>query len=242
MSGEIKRSKICVPIVAVDEIEIIRQLEKIKDKKKTAQIDMAEFRADYYKDLNDFKKLDKLLMDIRNELNKEGIKLLFTIRSKAEGGEELDFEKPTVNEINLHIAENKLADMIDIEYYSEKNSADRVMSEAKKNNIKIILSSHDFEKTPSLDEMLERYKGMQERKADIIKLAVMPHSEQDVSNLLKAVLSTYEKYSDVKVVGISMGELGRRTRIEGYRYGSYMTFAIIDKASAPGQVSVDELN
>ncbi len=242
MSGEIKRSKICVPIVAVDEIEIIRQLEKIKDKKKTAMIDMAEFRADYYKDLNDFKKLDKLLMDIRNELNKEGIKLLFTIRSKAEGGEALDFEKPTVNEINLHIAENKLADMIDIEYYSEKNSADRVMSEAKKNNIKIILSSHDFEKTPSLDEMLERYKGMQERKADIIKLAVMPHSEQDVSNLLEAVLTTYEKYSDVKVVGISMGELGRRTRIEGYKYGSYMTFAIIDKASAPGQVSVDELN
>ena len=242
MSGEIKRSKICVPIVAVDEIEIIRQLKKITDKKKTAMIDMVEFRADYYKDLNDFKKLDKLLMNIRDELNKEGIKLLFTIRSKAEGGEALDFEKPAVNEINLHIAENKLADLIDIEYYSEKNSADRVMSEAKKNNIKIILSSHDFEKTPSLDEMLERYKGMQERKADIIKLAVMPHSEQDVSNLLKAVLSTYEKYSDVKVVGISMGELGRRTRIEGYKYGSYMTFAIIDKASAPGQVSVEELN
>ena len=112
---------------------------------------------------------------------------------------------------------------------------------AKKNKIDVVLSSHDFDKTPSVDEMLERYKGMYERKADIIKLAVMPHSEQDVNNLLEAVSTTYDKYSDVKVVGISMGELGRRTRIEGYKYGSYLTFAIIDKASAPGQVSVDEL-
>ena len=102
------------------------------------------------------------------------------------------------------------------------------------------MSSHDFDKTPSYNEMIKRYEGMYERKADIIKLAVMPNEDTDVDSLLNAVSEAYEKYQDADVIGISMGELGRRSRTEGYIFGSFLTFAIIDKTSAPGQVSVDE--
>ena len=240
MSEKLKRALICVPVVANGDVDAIKQTEKIIEKSKNCKIDIAEFRADHYRALEDCDKLKHLLCDIHTRLKNAGIKLLFTIRSDKEGGERLDFIAPSINEINLFVAENALADMIDVEYFSDNDSAERVIKAAKKNKIDVVLSFHDFDKTPTLDEMLERYKGMHERGADIIKLAVMPHSEQDVNNLLEAVSTTYEKYSDVKVVGISMGELGRRTRIEGYKYGSYLTFAIIDKASAPGQVSVDE--
>lgn len=241
MSEKLKRALICVPVVANGDVDAIKQTEKIIEKSKNCKIDIAEFRADYYQDLKDYEKLKDLLGDIHNRFKDAGIKILFTIRSFKEGGEKLDFISPSVNEINLFVVENVLADMVDVEYFSDNASAEKVIKAAKKNKIDVVLSSHDFDKTPSVDEMLERYNGMYERKADIIKLAVMPHSEQDVNNLLEAVSTTYDKYSDVKVVGISMGELGRRTRIEGYKYGSYLTFAIIDKASAPGQVSVDEL-
>lgn len=241
MRDSLDRAMICVPIVAKNDNEVLNQVGKIIEKSKTARIDIAEFRADFYTGLEDYDMLRDILSKIRTMLNEAGVKLLFTIRSKAEGGEELSFDSPSINEINLYIAQNGLSDMIDVEHFSDENLADSVIKAAKEHNIKIILSSHDFEKTPKLNEMIERYKDMHERGADIIKLAVMPHSEQEVNDLLEAVSTTYEKYSDVKVVGISMGELGRITRIEGYKYGSYLTFAIIDKASAPGQVSVDEL-
>ena len=241
MRNKLDRALVCVPIVAKDDEEIIAQVEKIVEKNKSARIDIAEFRADYYSGLNNYGMLENLLSRIHIILNNAGIRLLFTIRSHEEGGEKLSFTSPTVNEINLYVAQNELSDYIDVEHFSEKDSANRVITAAKEHNIKIILSSHDFEKTPSIDEMVERYKDMQERQTDIIKLAVMPQNEQDVDNLLEAVSLTYQTYPDIQIVGISMGEIGRRTRIEGYKYGSYLTFAIIDKASAPGQVSVDEL-
>ena len=241
MRDELDRALICIPIVAKDDDEIISQAKKIVEKNKSARIDIAEFRADYYSGLNNYGMLENLLSRIHIILNNAGIRRLFTIRSHEEGGEKLSFTSPTVNEINLYVAKNELSDYIDVEHFSEKDSANRVITVAKEHNIKIILSSHDFEKTPSLNEMVERYKDMKERHADIIKLAVMPQNEQDVDNLLEAVSLTYQTYPDIQIVGISMGELGRRTRIEGYKYGSYLTFAIIDKASAPGQVSVDEL-
>lgn len=241
MREYLERAIICVPIVAEDDNEILRQVERIVEKSRSARIDIAEFRADYYEGLKDYDKLKEILSTIRAILNDVGVKLLFTIRSFEEGGERLDFTIPSINEINLYVAENKLSDMIDVEHFSDVTSAEKVINAAKEREIEVVLSSHDFEKTPTLEEMLERYKSMYERHADIIKLAVMPHNEQDVNNLLEAVSTTYKKYSDVKVVGISMAELGRRTRIEGYKYGSYLTFAIIDKASAPGQVSVDEI-
>ena len=241
MRNKLDRALVCVPIVAKDDEEIIAQVEKIVEKNKSARIDIAEFRADYYSGLNNYGMLENLLSRIHIILNNAGIRLLFTIRSHEEGGEKLSFTSPTVNEINLYVAQNELSDYIDVEHFSEKDSANRVIMAAREHNIIIILSSHDFEKTPSFDEMVERYKDMKERHADIIKLAVMPQNEQDVDNLLEAVSLTYQTYPDIQIVGISMGELGRRTRIEGYKYGSYLTFAIIDKASAPGQVSVDEL-
>ncbi|MBQ7707955.1 MAG: type I 3-dehydroquinate dehydratase [Lachnospiraceae bacterium] len=241
MREKIKRPMVCVPVTEENGTEVNNQINKIIEKNKIKKIDIVEFRADYYKDLSDADKLTEVLEDIHEKLKAAGIKLLFTIRSKAEGGEALSSDTPHVNVINMFVAGNKLADYIDVEYFSDKKSADMVIKIAKKNDVKVIMSSHDFEKTPSYDEMIKRYDGMHERNADIIKLAVMPGDEADVDSLLNAVSETYEKYPDTDIIGISMGELGRRSRTEGYIFGSCLTFAIIDKASAPGQVSVDEL-
>ena len=240
MREKIKRPLICVPVTAQNESEIYYQIDKIIEKKKTANIDMVELRADYYDKLADADKLKEVLEDIHNKLNKAGIKLLFTIRSEEEGGEKLNFKEPSINIINMFIAGNKLADYVDVEYFSDRKTADMVVKIAKKNDVKVIMSSHDFNKTPSYNEMIKIYEGMHERNADIIKLAVMPNEDTDVDSLLNAVSEAYEKYQDVDVIGISMGELGRRSRTEGYIFGSFLTFAILDKASAPGQVSVEE--
>lgn len=237
----LKRARICVPIVAKTDEEIINQVEVIIKKNKEKKIDMAEFRADYYEALDNYDRLGTIMTDIHDRLSHADIELLFTIRSENEGGERLLFSEPDINEINIYVAEHKLSDLVDVELFSDKERADKVIEIAKKDGIKVIMSSHDFKKTPSEDEMLARYKAMQERGADIIKLAVMPHNSGDVDKLMNVVSIMYNEYADVPVVGISMGELGRKTRVDGYKYGSYITFATIGKVSAPGQVSVDEL-
>ena len=237
----LERAMVCVPIVAATDNEIINQVEAIIMKKKEKNIDIAEFRADYYESLDELDRLGVILTYIYNRLKYADIKLLFTIRSENEGGERLSFSEPDINEINLYVAEHKLSDFIDVELFSNEQKADAVIAAAGQNDIRIIMSSHDFKKTPSVDEMLKRYKAMRERGANIIKLAVMPNVPGDVDKLINAVSIMHTQYADVPVVGISMGELGRRTRVEGYKYGSWLTFATVGKASAPGQVSVDDI-
>ena len=204
---------------------------------------MAELRGDFYAKPDDLKTLHAILTEVKTRLNEAGIALLFTIRSEFEGGEKLGFTEPTINDINLYVVNHGLSDMIDIEYNRDELNGDTVIEKAKEKNILTVISSHDFDKTPSEDEMIERYRAMQDRGADIIKLAVMPQSEADVDKLIDAVTKMRTNYlkEDTHIVGISMGELGKRTRIHSAEIGSYFTFATVGKASAPGQVSVEEL-
>jgi 3-dehydroquinate dehydratase-1 len=72
--------------------------------------------------------------------------------------------------------------------------------------------------------------------ADIAKLAVMPESMQDVLNLLQV---THD--SRAPVCTISMGDLGKHSRIVASCYGSVLTYGSVGDAVAPGQLRVDEL-
>ena len=41
---------------------------------------------------------------------------------------------------------------------------------------------------------------------------------------------------------MAMGDLGKVTRVSGELFGSCLTFASVGRASAPGQIAVDELD
>ena len=239
MTEAINRALICVPIVEQSDESIENEIEKVIEKTKTKTVDIVEFRADYYENLSDYEKLSKLLEKIKARLNEYEISLLFTIRSANEGGEKLDFLEPTINEINLFVAEYGLADIVDVELYSD-DMISEIIDKAHRADVKIIISNHDFEKTPSYEILSKRYEEMDSYGPDFIKIAVMPKSNEDVDTLLECVTATNKKVNSM-VVGISMGELGKRTRTEGYKFGSVITFAALNKASAPGQVSVDDL-
>ena len=105
----------------------------------------------------------------------------------------------------------------------------------------VVASSHDFEKTPDEDTMLERLRYMDSQGADIPKLAVMPCDESDVAALLNATLRYKTEGGDKPVITMSMGRMGLLSRLAGEVYGSAVTFATAGKASAPGQISVDEV-
>ena len=83
-------------------------------------------------------------------------------------------------------------------------------------------------------------RRMEEWGADILKLAVMPKSAEDLLSLLRVCLTAHRQASR-PVVAISMGEIGLESRVCGEAFGSAMTFGCLDQASAPGQLAAGEL-
>lgn len=77
---------------------------------------------------------------------------------------------------------------------------------------------------------------MQEKGADICKIAVMPKDKKDVEALINAS-SRANKEIQAPIITMSMGELGAVTRICTKKTGSVLTFAAGLNASAPGQPS-----
>ena len=83
---------------------------------------------------------------------------------------------------------------------------------------------------------------MQELGADIPKIAVMPTKKRDVLTLLDATLEMSESYADRPIITMSMAGTGVTSRLIGETFGSALTFGAAARASAPGQISVLELD
>jgi len=136
-----------------------------------------------------------------------------------------------------------MADLIDIEVFIAEGTdqVSEFIKYAHEAEQMVVLSNHDFEKTPAVEEMVCKYDRMNELDGYIIKLAVMPHDENDAAALLEAAAITNEKYPEKPLIAISMGEAGMATRICAGQFGSVITFASGEKASAPGQIDAGTL-
>lgn len=165
------------------------------------------------------------------ELKKLGLPVIITNRMKKEGGAWPGSEEERVHEL---ISLIPYADAVDIELCAEKK--DLVINEAKRAGKKVIISTHDFQNTPDSGIMAGFIRESFEAGADIAKLAVMPHSLDDVLRLLDVTL-----HSSGQVCTIAMGEIGKHSRIMAPLYGSVMTYGYVDIPVAPGQLRVDEL-
>lgn len=90
--------------------------------------------------------------------------------------------------------------------------------------VRVVLSNHDFEKTPLKDELIRRLCRMQELGADLLKIAVMPRCRSDVLLLLQATEEMLSQHARKPLITMSMGDLGMVTRICGGFFGSAVTF------------------
>ena len=109
-------------------------------------------------------------------------------------------------------------------------------------NVKVVASNHDFDKTPSKGDIVSRLIKMQDLGADIPKIAVMPKCKLDVLELLEATTIMSEKYANRPIITMSMAGQGVISRLCGEVFGSCLTFGAVNKASAPGQINIEELN
>lgn len=130
-------------------------------------------------------------------------------------------------------------DLIDIELTQEEEVTRTLIEQAHAAGTKVIISSHDFDQTPALEEMCGRLQRMEALGGDIAKLAVMPNDELDVLRLMEASLRAHRQMQ-IPLITMSMGSLGMLSRIGGELIHSTVTFASVGKRSAPGQPDAAE--
>ena len=225
--------KICVHLTAEREEEICAQARAAVD----AAADMVEWRADFYENLSDTEKREVVLNKLSDILGQ--IPLLFTIRSKAEGGNRQISTKDYVN-YNLAAGKTGKADLVDVEFFGDETEKKALVTKLQALGAKVIASSHDFEKTDGKDVLLERFKTMEESGADILKIAVMPDEFEDVAAIMLAT-KEMSQITDKPLISMAMGQIGSMSRISGENFGSCVTFGTVGAVSAPGQFPIKEL-
>ena len=230
------QTKICVPIIGRTKEEILAEATSIS----SIEADIVEWRVDFYEDVMSTSKVLELIISLNDVLKDKPI--LFTFRTKAEGGE-LDISEELYTELIKAVIKQNIAGAVDVELFKGENTLEDIATYAKDFDVKVVASNHDFTKTPDKEEIKRRLVLMNKKGAQISKMAVMPQSALDVLTLLSATEELHREYENMTIITMSMGQLGVVSRLSGGVFGSAMTFGArnSEAASAPGQVEVGKL-
>ncbi len=155
-------------------------------------------------------------------------------RIADEGGRWEGDEKGRISE--LLKAVDLGADIVDLEL--ETSNLDEIVGIIGKKS-KCILSFHELEKTPPVNEMREIVHRQLEAGADICKVITTARRFED--NL--AVLQLIAEFRKTRVVSFAMGPLGFTSRVLCPLVGGDFIYASIERGieSAPGQITAREL-
>lgn len=229
------KPKICIPIMPKTMEEIpgaVADLEGLK-------YDIIEWRMDHFQAIMDQEAALAAVTKVRELLG--NAVLLATFRTSKEGGE-MAISNADYVALNKAMVDSKQVDFVDVECFTGDKEVTEVVEHAHANGVYVIMSNHDFDKTPAHDDIIYRLRKMQDLGADIPKIALMPTCKEDVLTVLKATKDMAENYADRPIITMSMGGMGVISRLAGEVFGSCLTFGAAKKASAPGQINVNDLD
>ena len=167
---------------------------------------------------------------IRN-IESRGQPVIVTIRLASEGGKWSEADEAR---LPLFATALENAAAVDVEYRSAVLK--EVSALACRKQRALIVSYHDFEKTPPLSE-LQQVVRTAANYGTVVKIATLTKTEEDVA-VLRAL---FAEQCSASVCLLGMGPLGPRTRVELPRLGSCLTYGFLDAPIAPGQVAAREL-
>jgi len=213
--------KTCVSI-AEKTPQKIKQTLKIALKKS----DYVEVRFDFLK----IEQIPEALETIKKDLNK----VVCTLRPKTEGGKFPGNENERIAIIKL-IAEYSPF-LLDIEFNTLKKNQE-LKKYLKSTKTKLLVSWHDFKKTPTIAELKKKLNQMSKISSNV-KIVSNAKSTEDSTRMLEL----YSKKGKTNLISFAMGDFGRISRILCLYLGSPYTYVSLGKTVAPGQFSVDEMN
>lgn len=200
-------------VAVVDECAAAGKLQLLR-----GEADILEMRIDCYQ-----QPLDKTVHYLQGIRSKVGIPMIGTVREN----EFTKHDRPGIfNAIMPYV------DAIDIEL-GASISGEVVAAAAGKI---IIVSEHDFIATPDVAGLQSMVTRAKEQGADIIKIATMAHTREDVVRLLE-----FTRACTDPIVTIAMSALGSVSRVIAPLFGSLFSYGFLTKPVAPGQLSVVKL-
>ena len=167
---------------------------------------------------------------IKKDLNR----IICTLRPKTEGGKFSGTENERIAIIKLIAEYNPF--LLDIEYNTLKKNKELVKY-LKTTKTKLLVSWHDFKKTPKDIELKNQINQMGKFSSNV-KIVSTAKSTEDATRMLEL----YSKKGKNNLISFAMGDAGRISRILCLYLGSPYTYVSLGKAVAPGQFSVDEVN
>ncbi|HGP8521469.1 TPA: type I 3-dehydroquinate dehydratase [Streptococcus pneumoniae] len=206
-----------------------RSLEEAQalDATRYLDADIIEWRADYLP--------KEAILQVAPAIFEKfaGRELVFTLRTRSEGGE-IDLSPEEYIHLIKEVAQFYQPDYIDFEYYSYKDVFEEMLDFPN-----LVLSYHNFQETP--ENMMEILSELTILNPKLVKVAVMAHTEQDVLDLMNYTRGFKTLNPEQEYVTISMGKVGKVSRITADVTGSSWSFASLDEVSAPGQISLTSM-
>ena len=141
------------------------------------------------------------------------------------------------------------AAFLDLEIEAPKEIGKRLRRACTEYGTTMIRSSHFFAGTPSDDVLRNTVEKCRKFGGEIVKIAAMATSEEDVARVLalySSIASTNsaaETQRPVELVAFSMGEIGKVSRLDCLKLGSPFTYAALNEneTAAPGQWCYSEM-
>jgi 3-dehydroquinate dehydratase type I len=211
--------------------ETVSDLLVAAEKCKSLGANLLELRMDYLKEpLSEvfFPHLTELKEDLR-------IPLIFTLRPSWEGGKFEDTEEKRWSFLEEAIKAG--FDYVDLEMTMDEQKRRDLITKAKEKEVKVIVSHHDFEKTPSWSEIFAIMKHLADTKCYISKAAFKCESYDDVLNILKGGRAAINIGQPFSVMG--MGSYGHITRIFAPFIGCSIMYASLDRKKKVDEGQVD---
>ena len=197
------------------------------DANRYVDADIIEWRAD-------FLPKDEILQVAPAIFEKfAGRELLFTLRTHAEGGE-IELSAQEYVQVIKDVTQLYQPEYVDFEYFGNKDVFDQMLDFPN-----LVLSYHNFQETP--ENMMEILSELTSLNPKVVKVSVMAHTEQDVLDLMNFTRGFKTLNPEQEYVTISMGKVGKVSRITSDVTGSSWSFASLDVASAPGQISLSNM-
>ncbi len=205
-------------------------LKAIVDRQKL--ISIAEIRLDYLHDCS----LDSLKWLVRYS----PVPLLFTNRAAWEGGQCKDDDAKRLHLLELAIEAG--ANFIDVELKTEPIVRQRLILLAKKKQVKVIVSHHDFQITPEMAVLEGILTQMCATEADIAKIVTTCLEPKDIRGVMSLYFHPATK--KIRLCAFCMGGKGRLSRLICTALGSCLTYVSCDETAvtAPGQLSAEHFH
>ncbi len=213
------KTEIVIPIIASG---IQGALKDIKEAERLC--DIVELRLDLIKDLEE-KKIDTLVKACK--------RCIATIRPDYEGGRYTGKESDRVKLLKSALSSG--ADIIDIEHKAGKQAIIELIKH--KEDSDLIISYHNYSKTPDREFLEKLYNSMRIEGADIVK----------ISTKAESILDNFRIFGLMEckdnIAGMCMGVQGQISRILGPKYNSRLVYASLtsEKQNADGQIAAKEL-